>query len=292
MSRITVSLLLAVSMVKLAGLSSPASAAEIEHGAFTRTWERTDRPVAAGQLARTWMWGPGAHSPMLAEPYEQAPGGQRIVQYFDKSRMEITNPNGDPNSIWYVTNGLLVVELVTGRLQIGDGSTEQHPAAAVNVAGDPEDDDAPTYASFAGLLRAPATPLGATIQQQVLRDGSTQINSAFGVYNITAAYLAPETNHSVATPFWEFMHATGTVYQDGAYSTAALFPNPFYATGYPITEAYWANVEIGDTPRSVLIQCFERRCLTYAPENPPEWRVEAGNVGQHYYRWRYPLGLE
>jgi hypothetical protein len=37
----------------------------------------------------------------------------------------------------------------------------------------------------------------------------------------------------------------------------------------------------------VLLQCFERRCLTYAPDNPPGWQVEAGNVGQHYHAWRY-----
>jgi hypothetical protein len=37
----------------------------------------------------------------------------------------------------------------------------------------------------------------------------------------------------------------------------------------------------------VLIQCFQRRCLTYTPSNPDGWRVEAGNIGQHYYAWRY-----
>ena len=35
------------------------------------------------------------------------------------------------------------------------------------------------------------------------------------------------------------------------------------------------------------MQCFERRCLTYTPANPAGWQVEAGNVGQHYYQWRY-----
>src|SRR5690606_4359159 len=25
----------------------------------------------------------------------------------------------------------------------------------------------------------------------------------------------------------------------------------------------------------------------YTPSNDPAWQVEAGNVGQHYYRWRY-----
>jgi hypothetical protein len=28
----------------------------------------------------------------------------------------------------------------------------------------------------------------------------------------------------------------------------------------------------------VLIQCFERRCLTYTPANAPGWQVEMGNV--------------
>ncbi|HUG14673.1 MAG TPA: ScyD/ScyE family protein, partial [Thermomicrobiales bacterium] len=60
---------------------------------------------------------------------------------------------------------------------------------------------------------------------------------------------------------------------------------PFYAVGYPITEAYWAEVRVGGTTKWVLIQCFERRCLTYTPDNSAGWQVEAGNVGQHYYRW-------
>jgi hypothetical protein len=37
----------------------------------------------------------------------------------------------------------------------------------------------------------------------------------------------------------------------------------------------------------VLVQCFERRCLTFTPDNSPESQVEAGNIGQHYYLWRY-----
>jgi DNA-binding beta-propeller fold protein YncE len=35
------------------------------------------------------------------------------------------------------------------------------------------------------------------------------------------------------------------------------------------------------------MQCFERRCLTYTPGNPPGFVTEAGNVGLHYYAWRY-----
>ncbi len=66
-----------------------------------------------------------------------------------------------------------------------------------------------------------------------------------------------------------------------------MFLSPFYATGYPITEAYWANVSVGGVQQDVLLQCFERRCLTFTPGNSAGWQVEAGNVGQHYYAWRY-----
>jgi hypothetical protein len=65
-----------------------------------------------------------------------------------------------------------------------------------------------------------------------------------------------------------------------------LFDSPFYATGYPTTEAYWSMVAVGGTEKDVLIQCFERRCLTYTPGNSPGFAVEAGNIGLHYYVWR------
>src|SRR5205085_2221786 len=35
------------------------------------------------------------------------------------------------------------------------------------------------------------------------------------------------------------------------------------------------------------VQLFERRVLTYNPANPPATQVEMGNVGRHYYNWRY-----
>ena len=37
----------------------------------------------------------------------------------------------------------------------------------------------------------------------------------------------------------------------------------------------------------MLIQAFERRVLTYNPANPPAFQVEMGNIGLHYYDWRY-----
>jgi len=265
----------------------PVSAAPTGHDAFMDTWARSDLPVAAGRISRTWMWGPEPFTTPLREPYADAPGGTRLVQYFDKSRMEITDPALDRSSPWYVTNGLLAKELITGQLQLGDATFEPHPPAQVNVAGDPDDPTAPTYATFGSLLATPPLPVGTLVTQTLDRSGTVGEDPALARYGVVASVHVPETNHSVASVFWAFMNSRGTVYTSWRFREDALFPNPFYATGFPITEPYWTRVRVGGTPRDVLVQCFERRCLTYTPDNPPGWQVEAGNVGQHYYRWRY-----
>src|SRR5205085_2662875 len=97
---------------------------------FAAVWRRTDAPVANGTPSRTWLW---VEKPWLttSEPYREAPGGQRLVQYFDKSRMELTNPAGDKAGKWYVTNGLLVREMISGQVQVGDNSFE--PAAPAQL---------------------------------------------------------------------------------------------------------------------------------------------------------------
>src|SRR5690606_29964656 len=63
--------------------------------------------------------------------------------------------------------------------------------------------------------------------------------------------------------------------------------NPFYATGRPITEPYFADVQVAGAVQTVLMQCFERRCMTYTPTNNTGFQGEAGNVGLHYFCWRY-----
>jgi V8-like Glu-specific endopeptidase len=255
--------------------------------AFQNTWARTDQPVAQGQANRTWMWGPTTSGTAIYEPYAEAPGGQRVVQYFDKSRMEITHPTDDPNSIWYVTNGLLVNELMTGELQLGNDTFEQHQPAEVNVAGDADDFFGPTYATFGALRNADPLAEGSMVTQRVDRAGAVMFDPGLADENITAARYVPETNHTVTSVFWNFMNSEGLVFESGGNVYAPLFENAFYATGYPVTEAYWANVKVGGAYRNVLIQVFERRVLTYTPGNDPGWDVEAGNVGQHYYQWRY-----
>jgi len=241
-------------------------------------------------VSRTWMWGPGGFSGPMTEWFADAPGSGRLVQYFDKTRMEITvDGSVDPNSIWYVTNGLLANELTTGRLQLGLNTFEDHSPAQINVAGDFDDAGGPTYASFNVLLEEAPQSEGAELVQRVDRQGQLIDDASLAGRGVTAARFVPETNHTVASPFWSFMNSSGAIWENGL-TEGQLFPNPFYATGFPISGAYWANVKVGGVYKDVLIQVFERRVLTYTPDNAPGWQVEAGNVGQHYYQWRYGVG--
>lgn len=253
--------------------------------AFARVWRRTDAPVQAGGVARTWVWGPEPRTGGLTEPYRDTPGGQRLVQYFDKSRMELNDPRGDANAPFFVTNGLLVVELITGNLQLGADAFTAHPPSTLPVAGDLDDPNGPTYAAFARVRALPPLPVGMPITATLARDGSIGADTR-QAGRATARQYVGETRHTVADVFWAFMNAHGPV--DGS-GSEPLFRSPFYATGFPLTEAYWATVRVAGQPRPVLMQVFERRVLTYTPGNPPGFEVEAGNVGLHYRLWRAGL---
>lgn len=261
----------------------PAPYAPLAFTAIHRTWEREDRPVAAGAAVRSWLWGP---QPLLVttEPYREAPGGRRLVVYWDKARMEVTTLSGDWNSQWYVTNGLLVKELITGQRQEGGATFIPVEPAAIPVAGDLDDRFGPTYATFQALLTVSPLPLGSEILWRVRRDGSVTPDGPGGV---TVAVLIPETNHTIADVFWEFLRSEERVWGESGPEEGRLFDPVFFVTGLPITEPYWATVKSGGEVHDVLIQCFERRCLTYTPSNPVGWQVEMGNVGQHYLAWRY-----
>lgn len=247
--------------------------------AFAGVWERSDLPVATGEVSRTWLWGPAPNTGLLLEPYEEAPEQVRVVQYFDKARMEITYPDGDRSNPWYVTTGLLVVELVTGKEQVGDALWLERAPAEVNVAGDLDDPTGPTYATIGMVLDAPAAALGSPIIERLARDGSRASDPALLGHGVTAAAYDDLTGHSIASVFWDALNPADPADDD-------VFGG-LYAIGRPIAEPYWARVAVAGEPRDVLLQCFERRCLTWTPDNPAGWQIEAGNVGLHYFRWRY-----
>ena len=256
---------------------------------FGRVWERVDGPVANGIVDRSWMWGPVPLANDLQEPYSATTAGTRAVRYYDKGRMELTDPAGDPSSPWYVTNGLLVRDLVLGKRQVGVDAFEPRAPAAINVAGDPDDSRAPTYAALRPLLDLPARPDGSAIVERIGSDGVIRVDPDVAAQQVVSAYrlTVPGIEHQVASVFWTFMQSTGPISVEGVVSDGPIFESPFYATGYPLTEAYWSTVRVGGVDQLVLWQAFERRVLTWTPSNPPGWRVESGNVGQHYFRWLY-----
>ncbi|HEX5165246.1 MAG TPA: hypothetical protein VFV93_07620, partial [Thermomicrobiales bacterium] len=272
-----------VAQVVAAGATVPGNAA------FERTWARTNKSVAEMRVSRTWIWGPSANTAAVKEEYAESPGGLRDVQYFDKARMEISQRNATDDGLWYVTTGLLAMELVTGQLQLGDDLFEARTPANINVAGDENDSSGPTYATFTKLLDEPPAKAGATLTQRLARDGTITKDDKFAKYGVTAAQHVevPGIDHQIASPFWAFMNSSGEVYVDGHYVNEPIFEDPYYAIGYPLSEAYWATIKVAGTSHDVLMQVFQRRVLTYTPANPAGWQVEMGNIGRHYYAWRY-----
>jgi photosystem II stability/assembly factor-like uncharacterized protein len=260
--------------------------------AFAARWAAQDRPVAAGQAPRGWTWGP-APVATLREPLAGLPGGSHLVQYYDKSRMEVNDPAGDRSSPWFVTNGLLVVEMVAGRMQTGLTTWEPRPAATLPVAGDAVyNNPAPSYAawrsvaSVEGSAHRAANRVGQPVAQSLDASGSVGGQIPLTATVTLAAYDAA-AGHNLATPFQEFLQRTGPVEVGGKPGVGRNFSDPLVVMGHPISEPYWAQMRVGGADRWVLIQLFERRVLTYTPSNPAPWQVEMGNVGLHYYTWRY-----
>ncbi len=279
-----------LAMVVLIGLTiTPVLAAPvIGNAAFQRVWERQDRAVTEHISDRSWTWGPAPISEALREQLVEGVDGKRTVQYFDKSRMEINDPTADPNATWYVTNGLLPIELMTGRLQVGFNQFELRAPARIAAIGDP--DQFPTYADLLHLYQSPGAvnpgDLGKPATGFLNADGSI---SGFNDYASDPATLLVrgENNHGVAKAFLDFVNGQGLVYENGRYIRSQVY-DPLFVFGLPVTGAYWVKANVGVVERPILFQVFERRVLTYNPANDPAFRVEMGNVGQHYYQWRYP----
>lgn len=289
---------LAVVAVALPASSGYAAPPAFADSAFSSLWRRTDSPVASGAVRRTWFWGPQPNTGGIIEEYKEGAGGKRLVQYFDKSRMEINDPAGDPASPFYVTNGLLTVELISGRMQTGKATFQARQPSRTNVTGDAGDPLAPTYADLSGVSNAvqdrrDPDRTGKFVTATLGKDGKVGDDpSKSSVPGIAVAYYENTTGHNVPRAMWDFLNSTGPVSNDsGAGTTQARLINPwFYASGLPISDAYWVRATIAGKPTDVLVQAFERRVLTYVPTNPAGFQVEMGNIGQHYYQWRYGNG--
>lgn len=293
-------LLLSLVGILFLQLAPPASAVvtRFNDPGFEKTWDRVDKPVQElSDTARGYTWGPAVvgAAKITTEIYNLNP---RTVQYFDKARMEVNNPQGDQNDLFYVTTGLLVKELVTGDRQDGDNLFTPLSPSQVQVAGDSNEGGAnlaaPTYASFRNVGTFSGTENGNPNLK-----GSV-VNSRIDKAGNSGTFSPPEqrvftgydevTRHNIPDVFVDFGNMNGTIWNNNQYSQGPVFfGSSLYVLGRPLTEPYWVRTEVKGVAQDVLVQLFERRVLTYTPGNPAGFKVEMGNVGQHYYRWRYEL---
>ena len=272
------------------------SADESQKALFQPTWSRWDEAITSGLTKRSWMWGPTSFR-LSREPYDEAPGGCRTVLYWDKSRMEITNPAGNQADKYFVTNGLLAKELISGQFQLGNSHFGPSPIgpARIPAAGDGANNPkAPTYASFARVTTLKDGENwqnnrgAATVTDTLDQTGSPGNNGSLAGYNVRLTNYVDTTHHNIADVFWQFMNSRGPIRVGNAFQDGDAV-DWVYSIGLPLSEPYWARVVVGGVEKDVLIQVFERRVLTYTPSNSDGYKVEMGNIGGHYATWRYGL---
>ncbi|MDQ6832846.1 MAG: hypothetical protein M3008_05570 [Chloroflexota bacterium] len=286
-SIVPLGLLLAASVAAAPALASPA---------FQKQWHTIE-------AVQPNFWGPNLFDvpgpPGQQEPYKEAPGGTRLVQYFDKARMELTVPAGGR-----VTNGLLTVELKSGKIQVGDATFVPVPStpgiarpeppgtpSAMKIAGD--GNTGPAYADLNQL--AERDPVGPEQQASSALMAGTPMryNAATGTFSPTTDL--PMLNIPPGPLYAGWSGDSGGRYGQYVFRPFADFirslPLPMdRTTGFPISPLIVAEVSVGGKTTTVLIQAFERRVLTFNPKNPDAFKVEFGNIGRHYYEWRYHPG--
>lgn len=250
---------LLVLLVIVSGVQAVDAASSYANPAFESQWR-------AGEALAPNFWGPLSTARTgQQEPYQET-GGMRLTQYFDKGRMEM-------GAGGRVTNGLLATEIVKGQIQVGDNAFQAKAAPGIAIAGD-SDNPGPTYAQLFGkaaaLVAATPNQTDTRISRGVMGDGTiTTGNTPNSPSTTLTAYDSP-TQHNVTLAFSQYREQAGLA-----------------TIGYAISEPFFATVKVGGTAKDVVIQVFERRVLTYTATNPEPFTVEMGNIGQHYYAWRY-----
>jgi hypothetical protein len=224
------------------------------------------------------LWG-GGPLVSLVEPFTGAPGNRRLVQYFDRGRMELGSSDAS-SADGSVTQGLLVREMATGYVQLGYDSFVQGDPAPVDIFGGPRANagSAPslTYADFtaAATTRAPdRTRSGDNHFAEWIAPGGV-VSDAPAPAEVVAVRYESETGHNIpdVTAGW--------------LETDPFGVDPLETLGFPISEPFWTPSGMGELGVS-LVQLFERRVVVYTPDLPEAERFSLTNAGRHYYRWRY-----
>lgn len=247
------------------------------HESFRTTWY-------ANESQGFPVWG-RAISYGIYEKFIPGPDGERLVQYFEKGRMEINNPLAPPDQPGFVSSGLIVLEMVTGSKQIGYDATNVTAigSCTIPIAGDlAGNNTAPTYATI-NMLPANAKErqpdrCGQGVQEMIQAGGivawtpnNAAVFARMGRYNVFYKKYDTMSGHNIPNVFSDFFDRY-----------AWSFGNWRSVLGNPLTEPYWTQVTIDGLPHDVLVQVFERRVLTYTPANPWNTQVQMSNSGIHY----------
>jgi len=228
------------------------------------------------QRAQLDLWG---QAPLAwrIEPYADSPGGRRLVQYFDRGRMELTTLASVNRTS--VTQGRLAWELTTGNIAIGSDLFVHRPPPDLPIDGGAADPRVPTYATLAQLVAQPASDRTAnsqTVDTWITADGSREQ---------TAPPVPIRLSRYIATTRHNLPDVTVSLFDRSPLGPEAWID----VFGYPISEPFWAYYRRGETALPSLIQVFERRILVYTPSLPADQRFTLVNTGRHYYRWRYGI---
>ena len=280
------------------GLASAATPDQV--AAFRKVWARSDNLVDDGVVSRSWVWGPKPLDYDYRDRYRFTDGGpvvERAFRHYDKGRMEI-DPRQTPGSRWYIRGGTLVKEMVEGRVGVSEGGAKAtlnplnvRTPADIPVVGDPNVTDAtPTYATFTAYASLRGDNRRPDLRGQsvtkLINHSADTVQYVTSDPNARIVNYENVTGHNIPKAFADYFDRQGLVQDaDGNRVREPLF-DALAVFGYPITDPYWARVQVGGQPKVVMLQLFERRVLSYTPTNDSEWQVEMGNAGRHYLTWR------
>lgn len=264
-SRFTLLVALVLCLVPQA--TSVSAASTFASTAFETQWKQ-------GEALAPNFWGPltNASDGITEEYHYSGTNKTRLVQYFDKGRMERYGGVTNTPDV-RVTNGLLATEMVKGQIQIADDQFMSLPSPEIAIAGDPGG-SAATYADLgtkgAGLLGPAASKIGQVSNDTIQPSGDLGTIALPPIPQTTITVYDSATKHNVPSAFAQYRERAG-----------------LSNIGYAISEPFHATVKVAGASSFVMVQVFERRVLTYTDTNPDPYKVEMGNIGQHYYQWRY-----
>ena len=315
LAAISAVLLLLTVIVSSTGTTRMAAAADtfgFITPAFQQVWTRTDDPrVQNANSGRSYIWGPAPRY-YVHEAYADSPNGDRQVQYFDKSRMEVNQPYSKPYSAgsnkYYVTNGLLVREMIRGCIALGDSNDAKdcrNGSADIPLSGDialgqgvnptANNKVSPTYTSLQNIAslnndkRSDRAQNGALVTATLAKNGAVGSDNSKGNFNVRIVNYEDALGHNVPDVFINYINKTGPLINTDTGNNVfnGQVIDKLYSFGYAISDPYWTRSVVAGRETDVLMQAFERRILTYEPGAPEAYRVQMGNVGLAYYQWRY-----